>query len=109
MQFIDANVFIRHLTRDDPEKAKACFELFQKAGQGEITLTTSEAVVAEVVFVLGPGEAKIELCKQLRKPKDYRRVLSVEAADRMTERQLVAKVRTFFGAPPREWGPRELR
>lgn len=52
MQFIDANVFIRHLTRDDPEKAQACFELFQKAGQREITLTTSESVIAEVVYVL---------------------------------------------------------
>lgn len=52
MQFIDANVFIRHLTRDDPEKAQACFELFRKAQQREITLTTSESVIAEVVYVL---------------------------------------------------------
>jgi predicted nucleic acid-binding protein len=52
MQFIDANVFIRHLTRDDPEKARACFELFRKAQQREITLTTSESVIAEVVYVL---------------------------------------------------------
>ncbi|HID62013.1 MAG TPA: PIN domain-containing protein [Anaerolineae bacterium] len=52
MQFIDANVFIRHLSRDAPEKAQACFELFHKAQRGEITLTTSEAVIAEVVYVL---------------------------------------------------------
>jgi predicted nucleic acid-binding protein len=52
MQFIDANIFIRHLTRDDPEKAQACLELFQKARQKEITLTTTEAVIAEVVYVL---------------------------------------------------------
>jgi predicted nucleic acid-binding protein len=52
MQFIDANVFIRHLTRDDPEKAQACYELFQKAREKEIALTTSESVIAEVVYVL---------------------------------------------------------
>ncbi len=52
MQFIDANVFIRHLTRDDPEKAQACFELFHKAQRRELTLITSESVIAEVVYVL---------------------------------------------------------
>jgi predicted nucleic acid-binding protein len=52
MQFIDANVFIRHLTRDDPRKAEACLALFQKAREKTITLTTSESVIAEVVYVL---------------------------------------------------------
>ena len=52
MQFVDANLFIRFLTRDDPEKAQACFELFQKAKRREILLTTSESVLAEVVYVL---------------------------------------------------------
>ncbi|MBC8255413.1 MAG: PIN domain-containing protein [Ardenticatenia bacterium] len=52
MQFVDANVFIRFLTRDNPEKAQACFELFQKAKKREILLTTSESVIAEVVYVL---------------------------------------------------------
>lgn len=51
-QFIDANVFIRHLTRDDPRKAQACLELFQRAREKEVTLTTSESVIAEVVYVL---------------------------------------------------------
>ncbi len=52
MQFVDTNVFLRHLTGDDPQKAKACFELFQKADRNEITLTTSEAVIAEIVYIL---------------------------------------------------------
>ena len=64
---------------------------------------------AEVIFILGPGEAKIDLCKQLKTTKDCRRVLSIRDADKMTRRQLVAKVRKFFGAHPRQWGPRELR
>ncbi len=52
MQFIDANIFVRYLTRDDPHKAQACDTLFQKSNRGEIALTTSESVIAEVVFVL---------------------------------------------------------
>ena len=52
MPFIDANVFIRYLTRDDPKKAEACFALFQKAKRDEIALVTTEAVIAEVVYVL---------------------------------------------------------
>lgn len=52
MEFLDANIFIRHLTRDDPQKAQACFALFQRAERNEVELTTSESVIAEVVYVL---------------------------------------------------------
>ncbi len=52
MQFVDTNIFLRHLTGDDPDNAKACLELFQKAHTGQVTLTTSEIVIAEVVYVL---------------------------------------------------------
>ncbi len=57
MQFVDTNIFLRHLTGDDPGKAKACLELFQKAQSGQITLTTSEIVIAEVVYVLSSTQA----------------------------------------------------
>ncbi len=56
MQFVDTNVFLRHLTGDDPRKAQACFQLLQKAQRNEITLTTSEAVIAEVVYVLSSSK-----------------------------------------------------
>lgn len=36
----------------DPDKAAACLALFQKARRREVLLTTSEAVIAEVVYVL---------------------------------------------------------
>jgi len=52
MRFLDANVILRYLTRDDPKKAEKCYELFQKAKRGEIELTTCEAIIAEVVYVL---------------------------------------------------------
>ena len=49
---MDTNVFIRYLTNDDPVKAEACQQLFQKAERNEIELTTTEAVITEVVYVL---------------------------------------------------------
>jgi len=52
MQFIDANIFIRFFTKDDPIKAQSCFNLFKKAKQNKIAITTSEAIIAEVVYVL---------------------------------------------------------
>jgi predicted nucleic acid-binding protein len=52
MQFLDTNIFIRYLTGDDPQKAQACRALFLKADQDEVALTTSESVIAEIVFVL---------------------------------------------------------
>ncbi len=52
MEFVDTNIFLRYLTQDDPVKAQACFDLFQKARSRQVQLTTSEAVIAEIVYVL---------------------------------------------------------
>lgn len=50
--FVDANIFVRLLTGDDPYKAARCFALFESARRGEVSLVTSESVVAEVAYVL---------------------------------------------------------
>ena len=52
MRFLDTNVILRFLTKDDEEKAQASFELFRRVSLGEEELFTCEAIVAEVVFVL---------------------------------------------------------
>ena len=52
MRFVDTNIFIRHLTKDDPQKAQACYALFKKAEANQMKITTTEAVIAEVVYVL---------------------------------------------------------
>jgi predicted nucleic acid-binding protein len=52
MQFVDTNIFVRYLTRDDLEKAEACLRLFEQARLDKIKLTSSESIMAEVVFVL---------------------------------------------------------
>lgn len=50
--FVDTNIFIRYLTRDDQQKFKACLHLFQQAERSNIELTTSAEIVSEVVYVL---------------------------------------------------------
>jgi|SRR5450759_112817 uncharacterized protein len=52
MQFIDSNVFLRFLTKDDPVKAERVKALLQQAERGEAELLTNETVIAELVFVL---------------------------------------------------------
>ena len=50
--FIDTNIIIRYLTKENADKVKACYALFKKAEENRITITTSESVIAEAVFVL---------------------------------------------------------
>jgi predicted nucleic acid-binding protein len=52
MPFVDTNIFLRYLTKDDPDKAQACFGLFKRAEANQVTLTANETVIAEVVYVL---------------------------------------------------------
>jgi uncharacterized protein len=51
-EFVDTNIFLRLLTRDDPRKAARCLGLFQRAQRGEVSLVTSESIIAEITFVL---------------------------------------------------------
>ena len=51
---------------------------------------------AESILILGPGEAKGELKKRLEKDKLGGRIVAVETVDKMTDRQIAAKVREYF-------------
>ena len=54
---------------------------------------------ADSILILGPGEAKLELQKTLSRSKVLRtRIAGIETADKMSPRQLAAKVRQFFAA-----------
>jgi len=69
MRFIDANIILRYLVeaRTEPDRARqeGCTLLFQRVKAADERITTSEAVLAEVLFVLtsprqyrlGHGEA----------------------------------------------------
>lgn len=51
---------------------------------------------AEAVLIFGPGEAKAELKKRLEQQKSHVQIDGVESADKMTDRQIAAKVRLHF-------------
>ncbi len=61
MRFLDTNVILRYLTRDDEAKAQACYRLFQRAKQADEELFTCEAIVTEVVYVLSSPRAPYRL------------------------------------------------
>lgn len=52
---------------------------------------------ADSILIFGPGEAKGELKKAMEGSKDLRgRIVGVETTDKMTQPQIVSKVREFF-------------
>jgi hypothetical protein len=51
---------------------------------------------AESILIFCPGEAKGELKKRLNKNNLDKRIAGVETVDKMTDRQIAAKVRQYF-------------
>jgi hypothetical protein len=51
---------------------------------------------AESILILGPGEAKGELKKRLVRNKLHGRIVGIETIERMTDREIAAKVRRYF-------------
>jgi hypothetical protein len=55
---------------------------------------------ATKILILGPGEAKTELKKEMERSRELAsKKITVETADKMTERQVAARVRQFFTGP----------
>lgn len=49
------------------------------------------------IFIFGPGEAKIELEKEIKGSRVLKlKVVGIEPADRMTINQIVSKVRSYY-------------
>lgn len=59
---------------------------------GVITLLRN----ADSIYIFGPGEAKVELQKCLKQGELGERIVSVETVDKMSKRQIVAKVREHY-------------
>jgi uncharacterized protein YunC (DUF1805 family) len=51
---------------------------------------------AESILIFGPGSAKDELKERLEKNKLAGRIAGIETVDKMTDRQIAAKVRKHF-------------
>lgn len=52
---------------------------------------------AKQIFIFGPGEAKIELKKEIEKNNVFLdKISDIETTDKLTEPQIVAKVKKYF-------------
>jgi hypothetical protein len=52
---------------------------------------------ASKILILGPGGAKVELKKEIENAREIGvKKIKVEAADKMTEKQIAARVRNYF-------------
>lgn len=72
----------------------------QRAFTGHLNIYYDAVVAsirnAESILIFGPGEAKGELCKRLAGVGLARRIVKVETVDKMTDRQIAAKVKEHF-------------
>ena len=64
MKFLDTNIFLRFLAQPqtplDQQKQAACLTLFQRVRGGQETVTTTEVVIAEVLYNLcSPRQYKL--------------------------------------------------
>jgi hypothetical protein len=51
---------------------------------------------AEAILIFGPGDAKGELQKRLKRSNLGGRIVDIQTVDKMTDRQIAAKVRQYF-------------
>jgi hypothetical protein len=57
----------------------------------------------EALLIFGPGEAKLQLKERLGRSKALsERIVGVETTDKLTDPQIVAKVKAHYGLDPRE-------
>lgn len=50
--FLDSNIFLRAILRDDKKKAAHCLKLFEKVDRDEVGAATSMLVLNEILWVL---------------------------------------------------------
>jgi len=98
----------KHLERSGDSPLKGSYESLQVPpdDRRQMALTGEldayyDAVIAAVhdagsVLIFGPGEAKGEFRKRLEQKKLGGRIAAVETEDKMTDRQIAAKVREYF-------------
>ncbi len=89
----------RHTGPYEPQQVPAD-DSRQKALTGHLNIYYDAVIAgirdAESILIFGPGEAKGELQKRLERIDLGGRIVSVETVDKMTDRQIAAKVRRYF-------------
>jgi hypothetical protein len=72
----------------------------QKTFSGHLNIYYDAVIAAirdaESILIFGPGEAKGELKERLERDNLGGRIVGVEPVDKMTDRQIAAKVREYF-------------
>jgi hypothetical protein len=101
----------KHLERSGDSPLKGPYEALQVPADdkrqraftqhlnGYYDALIAKAAAAPVLFIFGPGEAKEELKRRLEHKNLGSRVVGIETADKLTDRQIAAKVREFFRMP----------
>jgi hypothetical protein len=89
----------RHTGPYEPQQVPAD-DSRQRARTGHLKIYYDAVVAsvreAESILIFGPGEAKGELKKRLAKIGLGGRIVIVGTVDKMTDRQIAAKVRQYF-------------
>jgi hypothetical protein len=89
----------RHTGPYEPQQVPAD-DSRQRALTGHLNIYYDAVIAsireAESIMIFGPGEAKGELKKRLERIDRGGRIVSVETVDKMTDRQIAAKVRRHF-------------
>ncbi len=110
----------KHLERGGDSPLKGRFEAHQVPADDsqQRSLTNKlngfyDEVIAtlanlDLILLFGPGEAKHELDKRLKKLKRDVHVEPLETEDKMTDPQIVAKVRSHFGAGAKRAQPPQI-
>ena len=52
IQFLDANIIIRHLTKDNEALSKKAHQILKRIETGAVSVTTCESIISECVYVL---------------------------------------------------------
>ncbi len=72
----------------------------QRKFTGHLHLYYDEVIAsigdADSILIFGPGEAKGELKKRLESGNLGGRIVDVQAVDKMTDREIAAKIREYF-------------
>lgn len=72
--FIDSNIFLRVMAREDERSFRECFDFLQIVESGKISAVTSSIVIAEVVWTLGSfyKMSKVKIVEALERMKGSR-------------------------------------
>lgn len=98
----------RHSGSYEPQQVPAD-DSRQRAFTGHLNIYFDAVIAsirdAESIMIFGPGEAKGELKNRLERINLGGCIVSVETSDKMTDRQIAAKVRRYFAKAHSETEP----